>query len=186
MFERIKNYFLCLKYPFLKVRNQFSDRPLGYSFTWYDSIPDGWQIAFGKKLCKDLKEALIKDHCLKTFRFRQIKEKWGELCVYADGFGDESDRVLAYYQAISVGYCIHCGEPARYASTGWIQFYCEDCMSHNLVDTKNVTTLDELDERLAYLRLTKKDIPVRVCSDKKMQAIYDSIDYKKLWDIRED
>ena len=52
-----KNFFLCLKYPFWKTRNAFTGKFLGYSFTWYDYIPNGWRLAFGKQLSDDIKKA---------------------------------------------------------------------------------------------------------------------------------
>lgn len=73
----IKNYFLCLKYPFLKSRNVWTDKFLGYGDTLYEWIPDGWRKAFGKQLIKDLRKALKQDGILKDFRFHQIKEKYG-------------------------------------------------------------------------------------------------------------
>ena len=77
MKKYIKNFFLCLKYPFLKVRNVWTGKFCGYNGTYLDWIPHGWKKAFGKQLCKDLRKALIKDKNLYKFRFSDIKEKYG-------------------------------------------------------------------------------------------------------------
>lgn len=31
--RKIKNYFFCLKYPFYKLHNSWTDKPCGYRFT---------------------------------------------------------------------------------------------------------------------------------------------------------
>lgn len=176
--RRIKNLFLCLRFPFLKLpKNNYKD-------TWYDFIPCGWQKAFGKKLCKDLKAALKVDNCVKTFKFRDIKEKYGELRMCAEGFGDETSRVLTYYEVISKGYCIDCGEPARFVTKGWIEFYCEGCFITEWLRHHN--ELEELDNYFKSekeCRLTKEDIPTVITTDIKTQKMLDSIDWYTLWDL---
>ena len=62
---------------------------MGYGYTWYDDIPEGWRKAFGKQLSKELKKKKKKDNQLKTFRFSQIKEKHGSLCIYTQGCSEE-------------------------------------------------------------------------------------------------
>ena len=68
-FAAIYNYFFCLKYPFYKVYNVYTDKFSGYARTWYDAISKGWRKAFGKQLSKELKKQLIADGMLYTFRF---------------------------------------------------------------------------------------------------------------------
>lgn len=148
----LKNFILCLRYPFYKSRNRWSDRFSGYSYTEYDSIPVGWRTAFGKQLSKDLKQALKKDKCLRKFRFEQIKEKFGSLRLYAHGYGDNTKHVLDKYELLSQGYCICCGKPARYATRYWIEYYCEDCFYKQ-------EKVENNDEYRAECRLTKDDIP---------------------------
>ena len=57
LIRKIKNFFFCLKYPFWKLRNVWTGKFRGYESTFYDWIPDGWRIAFGKQLSKDIKKA---------------------------------------------------------------------------------------------------------------------------------
>ena len=132
LFIKIKNYFFCLRYPFWKSRNVFTDKFLGYDFTLYDIIPKGWRIAFGKQLCRDLKKALKKDKQLKEFRFSDIKEKYGRLCLYHFGAGENTFEVLRKYEDLSCKYCVNCGKPAKYKITGWIEYLCEECVKNDL------------------------------------------------------
>ena len=101
-FKRIYNYFFVLKYPFWKSRNIWSDNSTGYNYTRYEDLEYGWQTAFGKQLSRDLKAALKKDKILKEFRFTEIKEKWGKLCLYNNGVGKYSDYVINKYGRIDV------------------------------------------------------------------------------------
>lgn len=127
MKTKIHNYFLCKKYPFLKSRNVWDGRFLGYAYTEYDQIPDGWRKAFGKQLLKDLKEALIEDKALKTFRFTQIKEKYGSLRLYTNFVTPNVEKVIEKYEKMSEEYCIYCGKPSTHFTKGWILFVCSDC-----------------------------------------------------------
>lgn len=174
MLKKIKNFFLCLKYPFLRIVRS-KHRTLGYS-TWYDAIPAGWQKAFGIQFCDDLKAALKKDKCLRIFRFTQIKETYGELCIYAKNYRQETDKVLRFYEALSICYCIVCGKPARYKIPGWANYYCEDCIEAALLDQHSSKTK-------VSCRLTKADIPKRVAIKEELRHIYDSINYEELWGI---
>ena len=143
----IRNYFLCLKYPFIKSRNVWTGKFLGYSTTWYDQIPTGWKKAFGKQFLKELKEALIKDKLIEDFRFHQIKEKYGSLRLYSNYVGKESEKVIRKYEDMSTDYCICCGKPAKYETMGWIEFLCEKCFLDSEVKAnKNLDTPEKIEE----------------------------------------
>lgn len=150
-FRCLHNYFFCKKYPFWKLTDSWycyntviNDKRIGnknffikYSHTWYDDIPTGWQKAFGKKLSKEIKQAgskYLREHKNKSWNdilsFQQIKEKWGELCLYASAI-DSITYILDKYELMSIGYCICCGKPARYLTEGWISFQCEKCFEEN-------------------------------------------------------
>ena len=101
------------------------------SYTELDQMSIGWKKAFGKEFCKDLKKAIIKTgghELLFNFRITQIKEKYGELRVYYEGYGEEIDKVIEKYRQLSQKTCIMCGKPATYISKGWISPYCDDCI----------------------------------------------------------
>ena len=190
-----KNFFFLLKYPFYKVYNRFDDRFCGYSFTEYDSIPEGWRKAFGKQLSKEIKRAGKESRkrlgymsWKKMLTWEQIKEKYGELRLYARAT-DEIMHVLEKYELLSVGYCIACGKPARYITIDWVEYLCEDCF---VAGMKNVTDEDK-EKLLQERRLKKKDIPAMTSYTKSKQGklikhrvnikkIY-GIDFEKLWDL---
>lgn len=179
IFRYIKNYFLCVKYPFLRLRNVWTDTPCGYSSTWYDVIPYGWKKAFGKKFIKELKEALKQEGRLYEFRFHDIKEKYGTLCLYNNGVGKYSDYVISKYEILSQCYCINCGKPVRYVTKGWIEYICEDCKNKRVKSGKYEEN---------YRRLTSDDIPysIRYEKDKKIKIDYKDtygIDFYDLWGL---
>ncbi len=189
---KIKNFLFCLRYPFWKSRNVFSGKTLGYSFTWYDDIPRGWQIAFGKQLSKDIKQAgkmtrkRLKKHIKwkDLISFQQIKEKYGELCLYASS-SEEIEKVLEKYELLSLGYCINCGKPARYRTKGWIEYYCEDCY---IKYAQRVSKLSKKEIDFERDRLTIEDIPeiTHYINDKELKVDLKkeyNIDFETLWNL---
>lgn len=137
------NFFFCLKYPFWTLRNVWDGHFMGYSSTWYDSIPDGWKTAFGKQLSEDIKKAgkqtrkrLHKYVNWKNMiTWEQIKEKYGTLRLYAS-CSEEIYNVLQKYEKMSEYYCIECGKPSKYMTKDWVEFYCEDCFNKWLDNNK--------------------------------------------------
>lgn len=125
-----KNKELCEKYPFLIPRNVWTDTiPEDYDYSWtrLDDLEPGWRIAFGEQLCDELKEALAQADYVYHFRFSQIKEKWGKLCLYNFGCNQEALDVIHKYERLSRYTCGHCGQRATKVSTGWVYPYCDDC-----------------------------------------------------------
>lgn len=200
-----KNFILCQKYPFLKEGYNWylPKRNPKYDYTWYDDIPEGWQKAFGKQMLIDIKAAIKKtkkaawknEHRrLKTadcLTFQQIKEKWGELCLYASA-SEQVQNVLDYYEKLSIGYCINCGKPARYMTKGWIGYLCEDCFGAWANKFKKLSE-QELIEAKKEHRLTQQDIPVYSVFNKDSNE-WDSvslkeeygIDLERLWGLSKD
>lgn len=131
IFKYIYNYFLCLRYPFYKSRNVFDGKFNGYGFTWYDAIPIGWRKAFGKQFSKDLKKQLKKDNQLKTFRFSDIKEKWGTLHIYTFGCSEECWGLLDRYKELSSHYCIECGKKGEIHSEYYSAPLCNKHFKEN-------------------------------------------------------
>ena len=128
------NDWLTEEYPFLKFDETEtilyvpSSSGQILTVTWLDQMPRGWRIAFGIDLCKDLKEALIKDNALDKYKIVQIKEKYGGLRWYDNWSTNEICKVLNKYEELSYTTCIVCGKPAKYLSRGWICPFCEDCI----------------------------------------------------------
>ena len=169
-FKVVYNFFFCLKYPFWRSRNVWTDKFIGYRFTLYECIPYGWRKAFGKELSRNLKKALKLSGELKTFRFLQIKEKYGELRLYSGGASKPVLDLLSYYEFLSLAYCQICGKPARYCTDGWISYLCEDCFNKTSSSGE---------------RLTIDDVPK--CSkliDGEWVDTDLNIDFETLWDIQ--
>ena len=75
-----ENKALISEFPFLLPRNRWTGNipdDYDYSYTELDDLPDGWRIAFGLQMCKELKEILVKGGGLDAYRITQIKEKYG-------------------------------------------------------------------------------------------------------------
>lgn len=122
------NKQLIDEYPFLLPRNRFSDKvaeDYDYTYTELIEMPDGWLIAFGNNLLKELKDELIKLNCLDDYRVIQIKEKYGELRWYGSFYTDTAEK----YCDISRLVCQYCGKQAKIVTKGWVSYLCEDCYS---------------------------------------------------------
>lgn len=126
-----ENRRMCEDFPFLIPTNRWTGEVVDnfdYSWTELDAMEDGWRIAFGLQFCEELKAALAPlGEKAKTFRFAQIKEKWGMLCVYCNWYTDEIQAVIRKYESMSKNICILCGEPAEYYTKGWIAPICHKC-----------------------------------------------------------
>ena len=176
LLRKIHNFFFCLRYPFYKSRNVWTDKFTGYEFTWYDCIPDGWRKAFGEQLSKELKTALKKDGLLKSFRFMDIKEKWGELCLYNNGVGKYSDKVITKYEKIARGYCYFCGQPARVVTESYILYLCEECAKKGNRHYRRLT-LEDLPETYEYINHEERRI------DYKEEY---GLDFEEMWGLKEE
>lgn len=123
----LKNKFLCWIYPFYKI--YYDDNEVDYSTTWYDLIPYGWRKAFGRQFSRELKKILKKNNKLYSFRFTDIKEKYGTLRIYSYPCIDEVEDLFIKYEILSIDYCINCGRPTVVQS-GYYTF-CNHCNLKN-------------------------------------------------------
>ena len=132
-----ENKKLCAKYPFLIPWNRMSgqlltesDPEYDYEFTELDSMPDGWRKAFGLQMCDELRDALIECGDIDRWRIVQLKEKYGGLRLYDNGYksGSKVPDIISKYENISLRTCIICGEPATRITTGWISPFCDKCV----------------------------------------------------------
>ena len=149
--ERTKeeNKALCEQYPFLLPWNRWSGKLIteaqdggfwpgdpdavpeyDYEYTELDALPDGWQKAFGIQMCDELRDALVEDGDLDRWRIEQLKEKWGGMRLYDNGYkqGSRIPDIIAKYERISERTCINCGKPATKVTCGWIMPFCDDCV----------------------------------------------------------
>ena len=178
----IYNAFLFIKYPFLQARNVWTGKKY-WDFNLLENIPKGWRKAFGKQFIKDLRKVLIRTDMLRTFQFSEIKEKYGTLRLDNNGTTPEVDKVITYYEFLSMGYCHLCGKPARYETKGWIEYLCEDCFDK--VDEGNEYRNNHDKFKLAC-RLTAQDIPhYYTYSGSKEIELDTGVDFYKLWGLEE-
>ena len=187
-FRVIKNYFFCLKYPFYKCRNAFTDESCGYDFTWYDELPKGWRKAFGKKLSKELKKALKEDNQLHSFRFLQIKEKYGTLRMYNAGCSQKVEDIIEKYELLSMCYCINCGRPVRYCTHGYILYICENCYQEKIKHIREDISESDLQTIISDEKLKVDDIPKVTVYDGKTTEEVDilktyGIDFYTMWGL---
>ena len=148
--------FYFMRYPFLQPRNVWTGKKY-WDFNEFWCLPRGWKKAFGKQLRNDLRKALIKDGILHDFYFTQIKEKYGTLRLYNNGEGENTSKVIRYYENLSMCYCIMCGKPARYCTQGWIEYVCEDCF--NKIERYDEDADPKFSEYKKLCRLKEEDIP---------------------------
>lgn len=136
--EDIREYnkVLIEKYPWLEIKrwDDFDPYPEDnddniYDYTWLDDMPEGWRIAFGDQMCKDIQDELERVNFVDEMEILQIKEKYGGLRFYTGGVPTESKifDIVRKYEDLSYETCIKCGKPAEWISTGWISPYCNDC-----------------------------------------------------------
>ena len=122
---------LVKMYPFLELRDIWDNpSPQGNLDTWLDDMPGGWRVAFGNKMCEEIKQALIvegDEKLLNEYRLLQIKEKFGTLRWYTNWTTNEIEDIVHKYEDLSWNTCIECGKPSKYHSIGWIAPYCEEC-----------------------------------------------------------
>lgn len=193
-FKCIKNFFFCLKYPFYKRYNRWTGKFCGYTYTEYDQLNYGWKKAFGKQMSEDIKKAGKEyrktNHKYVSWKnmiiFTDIKEKYGTLRLYANCI-DEIQKVLTKYELLSMGYCIYCGKPAKYETSGYVSYLCEDCLmnSYEIKDPKDIKK-DDSDHY--YHRLTAADKPMlsRLIDGEyqkvDLKETY-GIDFDQLWDV---
>lgn len=179
------NMFIFIKYPFLQPTNVWTGKKY-WSFRKDEYIPTGWRNVFGKQLCKDLRAALIKDGDLRTFKFTEIKEKYGTLRLYNNGEGPETEKVIRHYEALSKCYCIDCGKPARYETKGWVEYLCEDCFDK--YEDVNFSCRDDFEEYKLSCRLKHSDIPkiIRYSADDAIGTeVPIDIDFVSMWGLED-
>ena len=149
--EEIKqeNKELLEKYPWLYPVSEYTGKPLDnydYSFTWMDDVPLGWNIAFGKQMVEELGALLEKYNYQGEYSICQIKEKFGGLRWYDNGFPtegyEEYKEWLGKYEELSFKTCIDCGKPAKYFTRGWITPICEDCAKEYEYTEKQLSPIE--------------------------------------------
>ena len=65
----------------------------------------------------------------------QIKEKFGELCVYLSAYTEELEQMIRDAEKKSIHICENCGKPAQrvWGNYGWIYTLCQDCLEERKI-----------------------------------------------------
>ena len=90
-------------------------------YTDKTQIPERVKEEVEKKRFRPVKEAIPQ------IQFTQIKEKFGTLRMYTNGYDDYIDGVVALAEMMSSVTCEVCGVPGRQTSGGWVQTLCVRC-----------------------------------------------------------
>lgn len=75
------NKELIEKYPWLQLRNVWTNERLNSEFTWLDDLPEGWRKAFGLQMIEELDQILKKANYQEKYQVSQIKEKWRKIML---------------------------------------------------------------------------------------------------------
>jgi hypothetical protein len=90
---------------------------------------DGWfNILY--ELCVELADMAKKEGQARedVLRFSQIKEKFGELCIYTRGATDEMQDLISKAEYASAKICEECGKEGSIDdSQYWVKTLCQDC-----------------------------------------------------------
>lgn len=121
---------LVAKYPYLIPRNVWTgEKEEDYDYSYIHGqyeLPTGWNRLF-LLLCKELLPHIVASKLKDKFYFTQIKEKYGTMRVYTSCLPDAADNIIGYYESFSKYVCFICGQFAKYYTTGWVAYYCENC-----------------------------------------------------------
>lgn len=115
------------EYPWLRLRSLYTGE-ICTETDAYDDIPEGWQIAFGEMLLKELDLVIKEKGMVDTFVFEQVKEKFGRLVMYVNTMDQDIHNILDKYSVLSENICINCGKPdVHMLNMCWISPFCKEC-----------------------------------------------------------
>ncbi len=122
------------KYKWLRPRNRFSDelvyREDGSPWSEIEALPEGWYIAFGEKMIDELNDLLVKYDFVDKYRITQIKEKYGGLRWYDNGFPEAGIKEyyawLNKYELLSEKTCMVCGKKGKLRGGHWVMPLCDE------------------------------------------------------------
>ncbi len=78
----------------------------------------------------------------------QIKEKWGELCIYLSGYTEELEKMIKQAEEKSIHICETCGKPGERVISrfSWIYTRCPECIKEEKIKVGG--TVDEYQKKL--------------------------------------
>jgi len=98
---------------------------------WGIACGDGWYEIMDT-LCSLIQHRVnrkkIENHDYQQVEFAQIKEKFGELRIYACGCDEYVGALIDFACLTSLKTCESCGSPGKMSNKkGWMQTLCEEC-----------------------------------------------------------
>lgn len=115
--NKIVNAFPELFYYYFNTESRY---PLMFGI----ETGDGWYYLI-QNLCKKIKNWSNKNE---QVRFTQIKEKYGELRIYSEGYFEEVEIMIDEASKKSKTICENCGSTENVKPTKpWINYLCKDC-----------------------------------------------------------
>ena len=117
--------------------------------------------------CKDLRKYLVESNVLNEFRFTDIKEKYGRLCIYNAGEPDSAMFLTALYERFSEQVCLKYGKLASYTTKGWIMPICKECTTsvdilsteiERICNTKTMSVSIYTNSKLNYVKISLRPL----------------------------
>ena len=69
---------------------------------------------------------------VKPVVFKQVKEKFGTLTIYAQGGNDVTHAYISFASIMSGSICETCGEKGKMRTDGWIVCKCDHCFENKI------------------------------------------------------
>ena len=117
-------------------------RPIQMHFTFGNKTePDEWAIEFSNKAIVRAEFEKVPPH-MPYITASQVKEKFGGLSFYTNGYTDVIGGMISMAESMSYRTCEVCGNPGRPNNRGWISTLCD---THRLANGETLPQ-DEKDE----------------------------------------
>ena len=77
----MNNIALIEKYPWLQLKNVWTNEIVDDELTWFDDLPEGWRKAFGLQMIEELDKILKKANYQNKYQIAQVPEKWRDVML---------------------------------------------------------------------------------------------------------
>ena len=117
-------------------------RPLQMNFTFGNKTePDEWAIEHSSKAIVKAEFREVPAH-MPYITASQVKEKFGGLRFYTNGYTEEVSGMIRMAESMSYRTCEVCGNPGRSNNYGWISTLCD---THRLERGEDLPQDEELE-----------------------------------------
>jgi hypothetical protein len=103
--------------------------------------PDEWAINYSNKAIEKAEFKKVPPY-MPHITASQVKEKFGGLRFYTNGYTDEVSAMISMAESMSYRTCEVCGSPGRSNSYGWISTLCD---THRLERGEDLPQDEELE-----------------------------------------